>query len=471
MNQTSSDVYSGEARIQELEAQLEQAQITLVRERQQVDSLAHAVGSTEQKAAALIAETQVLKGVLTSGNSQLEATHRELENSRLQVEQLTHVIRRQEERVSALEADTGTLERVVMDKESQLEATHRELENRRLQIEQLTHVIRRHEERVSTLEAETDALKRVAMERESQLAATQTELGHRLGHVEKLTRVIGDRERKIAELTEAMSSASRGIRQLEQRVGEQAEALRAAQIAEGILRNEVTERREHATAVAAECALLRQSALRRDAEVALLEESAAKKSAIIDSLDANLRALQRKVWSALHASKHDSAPPSREPEEGAAVLHWLLSRDGAEFVEVAYRTLLRRAPDVDGQQHYWWRLRAGLPKLRILEELADSAEGRQINSLVPGLKSAIRLQRLARIPILGSIIAAVLDLESMAPVPTRVRALQQQLADAPSSFGLHLEYIRQDVQLMCELSCRGTMQPDVAMQVLPSHEK
>jgi hypothetical protein len=411
MNQLGSDVYSGEARIQELEAQLEQAQIELVRERQQVDSLTHAVGSTEQKAAALLTETQVLKGVLTSGNSQLEAAHQELETSRLHVEQLTQVIRR-------------------------------------------------HEERVSALEAEADALKRVTVDRQSQLAATQTELEHHQGHAEELARVIGDRERKIAELTEEVSSASREIRQLEQRVGEQAEALRAAQVAEGVYRNEVAERREHATAVAAECANLRQAALRRDAEVALLEEEAGRKSAVIDSLDANLRALQRKVWSALDAAKHDLAPPGGEPGEGAPVFDWLLSRDGAEFVAAAYRTVLQRAPDADGQQHYWWRLRAGWPKLRILEELADSAEGRQINSPVPGLKSAIRLQRLARVPILGNIIAAVLDLESLAPVPTRIRALQQTLADAPSSFGLHLEYIRQDVQLMCELSSRGTMQPE-----------
>ncbi|MCZ8321939.1 MAG: FkbM family methyltransferase [Novosphingobium sp.] len=63
----------------------------------------------------------------------------------------------------------------------------------------------------------------------------------------------------------------------------------------------------------------------------------------------------------------------------------LLMVNGAEFVEVAYRTLLQRSPDRAGSEHFLERLRAGHGKEAIILAIANSPEARALPNTLPGL--------------------------------------------------------------------------------------
>lgn len=63
----------------------------------------------------------------------------------------------------------------------------------------------------------------------------------------------------------------------------------------------------------------------------------------------------------------------------------LLAVNGAEFVDVAYRTLLKRSPDRAGRDHFLDRLRAGHGKEIVILAMADSPEARALPDTLPGL--------------------------------------------------------------------------------------
>jgi GT2 family glycosyltransferase/glycosyltransferase involved in cell wall biosynthesis len=197
-------------------------------------------------------------------------------------------------------------------------------------------------------------------------------------------------------------------------------------------------------------------------EMPVLRDHASEPIWKIGDFEPTVRALQRKVWNALESFKVHSAP-NKELKESTSTLLALLDRDGPVFVEEAYRSLLRRAPDVSGQQYYRTRLRAGVPKLQILDELLNSEEGRRVECQIPGLRAAVRWQRLARIPIVGNVLASVCKLESVAPLQARVRALHQQLADTSHLFDRHLYRIREDVELLCQMTARRTRRLEVEL--------
>jgi hypothetical protein len=74
----------------------------------------------------------------------------------------------------------------------------------------------------------------------------------------------------------------------------------------------------------------------------------------------------------------------------------------AEFVDAAYLGLLGRLPDPAGNAHHLDLLRSGkVSQTRLLGELRYSAEGREHNVRVRGLRQAFVMQRFYRVPILG----------------------------------------------------------------------
>jgi FkbM family methyltransferase len=72
-------------------------------------------------------------------------------------------------------------------------------------------------------------------------------------------------------------------------------------------------------------------------------------------------------------------------------LAYLLSLNGEEFIDCAYSTLLKRAPDQQGGALYLQQLFAGVAKIELLDDIACSDEGRRVGVGIPGLRaSAVR---------------------------------------------------------------------------------
>jgi len=77
-----------------------------------------------------------------------------------------------------------------------------------------------------------------------------------------------------------------------------------------------------------------------------------------------------------------------------------------EFVDAAYRGLLKRRADPQGETHFLGALRKGdLSKIEILGRLRYSPEGRKLKVPVKGLLPAFTIQHSYRIPVIGACIA------------------------------------------------------------------
>jgi len=115
-----------------------------------------------------------------------------------------------------------------------------------------------------------------------------------------------------------------------------------------------------------------------------------------------LRALQQQVHETANALG-DTRPllGLAAPEPEVPTLSQLMGLDDHDFIRQAYRVVLRREPDSDGQEHYAQRLRQGEHRLRVLADLRLSAEGRSVEPLLPGLDDLLRSLRKSRVPLLG----------------------------------------------------------------------
>ncbi len=80
----------------------------------------------------------------------------------------------------------------------------------------------------------------------------------------------------------------------------------------------------------------------------------------------------------------------------AASVQTLLRPDGMDFLRGAYRTLLGRDPDTQGQAHYLAEMERGVSKSEILARLCGGEEYRTKGREVPGLSHHLRRQRVRR---------------------------------------------------------------------------
>jgi hypothetical protein len=101
--------------------------------------------------------------------------------------------------------------------------------------------------------------------------------------------------------------------------------------------------------------------------------------------------------------------------------------DDLAFVDCAYKTLLKRAPDAVGVAHYLQLIRSGASKRRIIAQLRLSAEGRKIGSSLHGLQLAIFQYWLARSRLTGWWFRPIVQIEGDTPLECRVRAMQNAL--------------------------------------------
>jgi SAM-dependent methyltransferase len=104
-------------------------------------------------------------------------------------------------------------------------------------------------------------------------------------------------------------------------------------------------------------------------------------------------------------------------------LNDFLALHDRDFIAAAYRGVLKRPADADGEAHFLGALRKGdLSKIEILGRLRYSPEGRKLKVPVQGLFGAFAVQHSYRIPVLGRCIAT---LSAILRLPLIVRNLQR----------------------------------------------
>ena len=126
-----------------------------------------------------------------------------------------------------------------------------------------------------------------------------------------------------------------------------------------------------------------------------------------------------------------TAPDEKKPGV-AKSLDDLLSRDGPAFVRAAYRTLLRREPDLGGFVAYLDKLKGGMTKRDLIDELCASAEGRRCGARIPGLDTTTGAAAPNPIAATGSIE----ELLSLSGAPFVSRAYLHLLGRAADTAGM-----------------------------------
>lgn len=113
--------------------------------------------------------------------------------------------------------------------------------------------------------------------------------------------------------------------------------------------------------------------------------------------------------------------PRFHPTERYA-LHDLLALHDSDFIDAAYRAVLRRPADPAGRAHYLQSLRNGaLSKPEVLGRLRYSKEGRRQGVPVRGLAATFAVQHAYRLPVVGPLIALA---TAVCRLPRIVRSLQ-----------------------------------------------
>jgi glycosyltransferase involved in cell wall biosynthesis len=87
----------------------------------------------------------------------------------------------------------------------------------------------------------------------------------------------------------------------------------------------------------------------------------------------------------------------------AKTLEELLANNDERFIQIAYQTLLDRAPDPEGMQYYLTRLRSGISKVEVLAQLRSSSEGKTKEIKIAGLSEAVKRHKQLKTPLLGSL--------------------------------------------------------------------
>jgi hypothetical protein len=105
----------------------------------------------------------------------------------------------------------------------------------------------------------------------------------------------------------------------------------------------------------------------------------------------------------------------------------LLALDDFAFVDCAYKTLLRRAPDADGFANNLRLIRSGTAKMRVVSQMCFSAEGRTRSFSLPGLKRAILQYWLAVSWLTGWWYRPIAQVEGETRLERRLRVVENTL--------------------------------------------
>ncbi|UNK56437.1 methyltransferase domain-containing protein [Pseudoxanthomonas daejeonensis] len=137
----------------------------------------------------------------------------------------------------------------------------------------------------------------------------------------------------------------------------------------------------------------------------------------------------------------------RLPGKREYVLADLLKFGDADFIEVAYRVILRRTPDQAGLEHYLTALRSGgLTKVEILGQIRWSDEGKVRGVHVDGLLVPYTFQRWHRKPFLGPLVAWLHSFVKLGTLVDRQAAHDAALAREAQEVGRALNQVAAQLQ-------------------------
>jgi len=129
----------------------------------------------------------------------------------------------------------------------------------------------------------------------------------------------------------------------------------------------------------------------------------------------------------VHAAALRSLPMLQLPKAQFSVaeryhLNDFLALHDLDFIDAAYRGLLKRAADAEGKRHFLEGLRGGrLSKIEILGRLRYSPEGRRHGVRVRGLLPAFAVQHATRLPVIGGMVGFAMGVVRL---PRYIRSLQ-----------------------------------------------
>lgn len=116
--------------------------------------------------------------------------------------------------------------------------------------------------------------------------------------------------------------------------------------------------------------------------------------------------------------------PSFQPHsDGRYHVEDLLKYHDRDFIQNAYRAILKRGPDASGYKAFIESLRSGrLNKIDILARLRDSAEGRAKRVEIEGLQMPALIRKAYRVPVVGYLLNLAV---ALARLPLIIRSEQQ----------------------------------------------
>ncbi|MFC7206852.1 DUF4214 domain-containing protein [Comamonas endophytica] len=127
----------------------------------------------------------------------------------------------------------------------------------------------------------------------------------------------------------------------------------------------------------------------------------------------------------------------------ASTLEELLTINGQQFIESAYRALLKRDPDSEGKLYYLSRLEAGYSKMQIISQLHFSKEGKERKPKLPGLDSAIKKYKRSQTPLVGWIFATIEKTENDGTHTRHLRALEYKIHNLANESSKNFERLEE----------------------------
>ena len=97
------------------------------------------------------------------------------------------------------------------------------------------------------------------------------------------------------------------------------------------------------------------------------------------------------------------------------------------FIHAAYTSILRREPDETGEAYYLERIRKGVSRNRILAQFQKSDEAKRHTTNIAGLKSALVVEKLCAIPLVGGMLTGILFLSTIKSHLQDLRALENHI--------------------------------------------
>ncbi|AOI44994.1 FkbM family methyltransferase [Burkholderia oklahomensis] len=134
-------------------------------------------------------------------------------------------------------------------------------------------------------------------------------------------------------------------------------------------------------------------------------------------------------------------------EDGKYNLDDFLSLHDKNFVRAAYLALLQREPDEYGERHYLNRVRSGVSKVVILADIQNSKEARRRGVKIAHLKSAVFVNKLFGIPVIGGLIQGAYFFFSVNRHLKDLRALENHLIRMGEEMQQHYQgYVESSVK-------------------------